>query len=129
QPMSLSRPDRKRRKKAPDIMIAAALLAAPLPSVTPSAHPNAPKQTTSPPVALSPEERQRREEWERAEPQKRAEWEQAMPQVPLPKRGCFEASYPNKEWREGPGANHPPHTPPPRRRPTAPPPGGHPDAV
>lgn len=30
----------------------------------------------------------------------RDEWRVSMAQVPLPKRGCFQAAYPNKEWRE-----------------------------
>jgi hypothetical protein len=30
----------------------------------------------------------------------RETWRKAMVRTPLPKRGCFQVSYPNKEWRE-----------------------------
>ncbi len=36
-----------------------------------------------------------REEWKLRET-----WRTAMAQLPLPKKGCFEASYPSSEWRE-----------------------------
>jgi hypothetical protein len=36
-------------------------------------------------------------------------WRESMAQIPLPKKGCFEASYPSKEWREVPSAKAPPH--------------------
>ena len=119
QTMSVSHPARERRKKVLGIMIAAALFSGPLSSVAASAQSNAPTsanpaavpvrplETTSPPVALRPEEQQRR--------QKREEWEQAMQQTPLPKKGCFEAYYPNKEWREVPCTTAPPYPQLPRR--------------
>src|ERR1017187_7113829 len=45
-----------------------------------------------------------------------------MAQIPLPKKGCFEASYPSKEWREVPSAKVPEHPAVPRR-------GRRPDTV
>ena len=36
------------------------------------------------------------------EQQKRAEWQRAMSQIPVPKKGCFNSSYPSLEWREVP---------------------------
>jgi hypothetical protein len=48
-------------------------------------------QPTAQPQALSPEERQEREEWQRS-----------MSQIPMPKKGCFNASYPSLEWHEVP---------------------------
>jgi len=35
-----------------------------------------------------------------AESKLREDWRTSMTQVPLPKKGCFQSSYPNKEWRE-----------------------------
>jgi hypothetical protein len=35
-------------------------------------------------------------------------WHISMMQIPLPKKGCFEASYPSKEWREVPSTKVPP---------------------
>jgi hypothetical protein len=32
----------------------------------------------------------------------RKEWQEAISKVPLPKKGCFSASYPDKEWKEVP---------------------------
>jgi hypothetical protein len=55
---------------------------------------------------LSPEEARLREEWRIS-----------MAQVPLPKKGCFEASYPSKEWREVPCTTGPDYPMPPRRGP------------
>jgi hypothetical protein len=40
----------------------------------------------------------------------RDEWRMAMGLLPLPKKGCFQGTYPNKEWREVtcvPGPNYP----------------------
>jgi hypothetical protein len=51
----------------------------------------APSQPTTEPQALSAEERQKREEWQRS-----------MSEVPTPKKGCFNSSYPSREWREVP---------------------------
>lgn len=42
-------------------------------------------------VSLSPEELRLRKEWQ-----------EAISKVPLPKKGCFSASYPEKEWKEVP---------------------------
>jgi hypothetical protein len=64
------------------------------------------QQATEPPVALSPEERQKREEWQKA-----------MSRVPLPKKGCFTAAYPSMEWQEAPCTTTPPYPQPPRRGP------------
>lgn len=44
-------------------------------------------------------------------------WRISMVQTPLPKKGCFEASYPSKVWREVPGAKAPPYPMLPRRGP------------
>jgi hypothetical protein len=56
-------------------------------------------QQAAPGEVLSAEERQKREEWQRA-----------MSQIPVPKKGCFNSSYPSLEWREvpcGPPSNDP----------------------
>ena len=55
---------------------------------------------------LSPEEARLREEWRTS-----------MAQVPLPKRGCFESSYPSREWREVACTTAPPIPMTPRRGP------------
>jgi len=57
-------------------------------------------------AALSPEERQKREEWQKS-----------MSQVPLPKKGCFRAVYPSIEWQETPCTTGPAYPMPPRRGP------------
>jgi hypothetical protein len=44
-------------------------------------------------------------------------WRISMAKTPLPKKGCFEASYPSKEWREVPSAKARPYPMPPRRGP------------
>ena len=44
-------------------------------------------------------------------------WRMAMAQIPLPKKGCFEATYPSKAWREVPSAKAPQHPAVPRRGP------------
>lgn len=36
-------------------------------------------------------------------------WRNSMAQIPLPKKGCFEATYPSKEWREVPSTKAPPY--------------------
>jgi hypothetical protein len=68
--------------------------------------PTAPAATTAPsslsavePHLLNPEERQKREEWQRS-----------MLRIPAPKKGCFNSSYPSLEWHEVPCG------PPPVRR-------------
>jgi hypothetical protein len=48
-------------------------------------------QQAAPGQVLSAEERQKREEWQ-----------QAISQKPVPKKGCFDSSYPSLEWREVP---------------------------
>jgi len=53
---------------------------------------------------LSPEEIKLRERWQKS-----------MSQVPLPKKGCFESSYPSKEWKEVPCTKAPAYPMPPRR--------------
>ena len=37
----------------------------------------------------------------------REAWRKAMVKIPLPKNGCFQASYPNKEWQEVPCSKAP----------------------
>ena len=44
-------------------------------------------------------------------------WRTSMAQVPLPKKGTFEAHYPSKEWREVPSVKAPPYPMLPRRGP------------
>ena len=38
---------------------------------------------------------------------RRGDWRDALATSPLPKKGCFESSYPNKRWREVPCTNAP----------------------
>lgn len=47
----------------------------------------------------------------------REDWRISMAQVPLPKKGCFESSYPSKEWREVTCTTAPNIPMPPRRGP------------
>jgi hypothetical protein len=66
------------------------------------------QQTTAPTpqaaaVQLSAEESRLREDWRIS-----------MAKVPLPKKGCFESSYPSKEWQEVPCTIAPPYPQPPR---------------
>ena len=86
-----------RGTKAFGLLVAAGLVSGFL-SVTASAQqPKEPaaaapsSQPTAQPQALSPEERQKREEWQRS-----------MSQIPMPKKGCFNSSYPSLEWHEVP---------------------------
>ena len=71
------------------LILAAAVLAfvamSPRSVAQPTAAPTGPTANQQ----LSPEEARLREEWR-----------VSMPQIALPKKGCFESSYPNKEWRE-----------------------------
>jgi hypothetical protein len=41
-------------------------------------------------------------------------WRISMAQIPLPKKGSFEASFPGKEWREVPSTKAPPYPMPPK---------------
>ena len=105
-----------RGTKAFGIMVVASLLSGLLSSVTasaqseaptsaePAAVPVSPQQTTKPPVALSQEEREKREEWQKA-----------MAADFLPKKGCFQSSYPRMEWEEVPCITAPPYPQGPRR--------------
>jgi hypothetical protein len=43
------------------------------------------------PHPLSPEERQKREDWQKS-----------ILRIPAPKKGCFNSSYPSLEWHEVP---------------------------
>jgi von Willebrand factor type D domain len=61
------------------------------------------QEATIPMEALSPEERQ-----------KRVEWQRSISQVPLPKKGCFRAAYPSTEWQEVPCTTGPSYPMPPR---------------
>jgi len=89
--MKSSSSSRGRGTKAFGLLVAAGLVSGFL-SVTASAQqPKEPAAAAAQPQALSPEERQKREEWQRA-----------MSQVPVPKKGCFNSSYPSLEWREVP---------------------------
>jgi hypothetical protein len=49
-----------------------------------------------------------------AQAAKQEAWRKSMARVPLPKKGCFNASYPNMEWKEVPCATKPPPPPLPR---------------
>ena len=44
-------------------------------------------------------------------------WRIDIAQIPQPKKGCFTATYPSKEWREVPCTSTPPYPQPPRRGP------------
>jgi hypothetical protein len=44
-------------------------------------------------------------------------WRVDIAQIPQPKKGCFIATYPSKEWREVPCTSTPPYPQPPRRGP------------
>jgi hypothetical protein len=107
---------RRRGTRVAGTMIIASLLPGLFSSVTASAQPTAPttaqpaavpvQQSTNPMAALSPEERQKREEWQKS-----------MSQVPLPKKGCFRGVYPSMEWQETPCTTGPAYPMPPRRGP------------
>jgi hypothetical protein len=79
-------------------LLAAAGIVSGLLSVTASAQqPKEPaaaapsSRPTAQPKALSPEELQKRKEWQRS-----------ISQIPTPKQGCFNSSYPSLEWHEVP---------------------------
>jgi uncharacterized repeat protein (TIGR01451 family) len=95
--MKSSSSSRGRGTKAFGLLAAAGLVSGLL-SVTASAQqPKAPaaaapsSQPAAQAQALSPEERQKREEWQRS-----------MSQISIPKKGCFSSSYPSLEWHEVP---------------------------
>jgi hypothetical protein len=95
--MKSSSSSRGRGTRAFGLVVAAGLVSGFL-SVTASAQqPKEPaaaapsSQPTAQPQALSPEEQQKREEWQRS-----------MSQIPMPKKGCFNSSYPSLEWHEVP---------------------------
>jgi hypothetical protein len=67
------------------------------PTVPAATAPSSPSAVA--PLLLSPEERQKREEWQRS-----------ILRIPAAKRGCFNSSYPSLEWHEVPCG------PPPVRR-------------
>lgn len=46
--------------------------------------------------------REQQEKWRQATPQEREQWRQAISKTPKPGKGCFEASYPDKQWHEVP---------------------------
>jgi hypothetical protein len=97
-----------------DMKVLASLLLGLLSFVTASAQSIAPSsaepaavpspQTAKPPVQLTPEERQSREQWRRK-----------MSAVPLPNKGCFTAVYPGKKWRQVTCVPAPNYPQPPRR--------------
>jgi hypothetical protein len=47
----------------------------------------------------------------------RKEWQEAISKVPIPKKGCFSASYPEKEWKEVPCGQPSKYPNPPARGP------------
>src|SRR5215470_8656313 len=92
----------RRSAESLGLLLAAGLVSGLL-SVTASGQqpkePPAAAQSTGPAQALSPEEQQ-----------KRAEWQRSMSQTPVPRKGCFSSSYPDREWREvpcGPPSKYP----------------------
>jgi von Willebrand factor type D domain len=85
------------------------LTVASLPSwVLPSYATSAPPESKTTPGKLALEEVRLRETWRTS-----------LKQVRLPKKGCFVAAYPNKEWREVPPVKAPPYPMLPRRAPRA----------
>jgi hypothetical protein len=101
--------ERGYRRSVLGIIVVASLLSGFLSSVPASAQPKPPtsaeptgaptsQQATTPPVALSREEQQKREEWR-----------DELSQIPHPKKGCFTAAYPSKEWQEVPCTTTPPY--------------------
>src|SRR5262245_50744999 len=109
--------ERGHRRSLLGILVVASLLSG-LPSFGPaSAQPNAPssaepagaptsQQTTDPLAALSREEKQKREEWR-----------DELSKIPHPKKGCFTAAYPSKEWQEVACTTTPAYPQPPRNGP------------
>jgi hypothetical protein len=95
--MKSSFSSRGRGTKAFGLLVAAGLASGFLTVTASAQQPKEPaaaaasSQPTAPPQALSPEERQKREEWQRS-----------MSQIPVPKQGCFNSSYPSLEWHEVP---------------------------
>jgi hypothetical protein len=51
------------------------------------------------------------------EAKQRDDWRVSMAEVPLPKQGCFQSSYPSREWQELTCTKAPPYPMPPRRGP------------
>jgi hypothetical protein len=54
-----------------------------------------------------------------AQAAKREAWRKAMARVPMPKNGCFDASYPSTEWHEVPCLRPSPYPNSPRSKPNA----------
>jgi len=48
---------------------------------------------------------------------RREDWRESMSRKPLPKKGCFQSSYPDTQWQEVPCTAAPPFPMPPRRGP------------
>jgi hypothetical protein len=91
----------RRVAKILGIVIAASVLSGLLPSRATSAEAGAPAATQPAPAPpASPEA-----------------WRALMRQVPLPKKGCFKASFPNTTWQEVPCTTAPPIPYPPARGP------------
>jgi len=74
-----------------------------------------PQSQTKPPVAAQPTDTLGAMSAE--ERQKREDWQKSMSQVPLPKKGCFGAEYPRLEWKEEPCVAGPNYPMPPRNGP------------
>jgi hypothetical protein len=88
--------------KAFDVLVAAGLVSGLLCITTSAQQPAATAPSSSSavePHLLSPEERRKREEWQRS-----------ISRIPAPNKGCFKSSYPSLEWHEVPCG------PPPRFR-------------
>jgi hypothetical protein len=89
--MKSSSSSRGHGTKALGLLLAVGLVSAFLSATAAAQQPKPPSQPTDQPQVLSPEERQKREEWQRA-----------ISQVPMPKKGCFNSTYPSLEWHEVP---------------------------
>lgn len=59
-------------------------------------------QTTAAPMAHNEAATQETKQPPSGEAANREAWRKEMVRVPVPKKGCFKAFYPNKEWREVP---------------------------
>jgi hypothetical protein len=85
------------------IMFVASLLSGLVPSYAVSGPAEEPKTAPTPPPATV----------QSSEAQLREQWQKAIAKVPMPKKGCFTASYPKQEWQEVPCGTPSPYPNPP----------------
>jgi hypothetical protein len=90
------------------ITIAATLLSGLWLSVALAANPPPPPSDAAASAAITPEMAKAHKAWS-----------EAIARVPVPKKGCFKAEYPNREWREVPCGAPSKYPNPPARRPSA----------